>query len=113
MATHAIVVNLRKCLGSGSCTATCQQLGNEPVRMGMVRVDSGENEGKPQIHILHYPSGRCTESAYCMKMFQEKGTTPCAINCLTKAITIRKLEELPALLQDRSSGDAFYFQVLK
>jgi Fe-S-cluster-containing dehydrogenase component len=114
MATHVMVIDLWRCLGSGSCYATCQSLKNNPPKIGLIKVGPYEtSKGKPMIRFLHYPIGSCNECAYCMEMFQREGTTPCVINCPQKAISILKLEDLPKLLADKKSGDGLYIQIFK
>jgi len=114
MATHVIVIDLWRCLGSGSCYAACQALGNNPPKIGLIKVGPYEtSEHKLMIRFLHYPVGSCAECAYCMEMFKKQGATPCVINCPQKAIRIAKLEELPKLLADRKSGEGLYIQIFK
>ncbi|RLI04775.1 hypothetical protein DRO26_03960 [Candidatus Bathyarchaeota archaeon] len=114
MATHVLVIDLWRCLGSGSCYAACQALGNNPPKIGLIKVGPYEtSKGKPMINFLHYPVGACSESEYCMKMFAEKGMTPCVIDCPQKSITIIKLEDLPSFIKNRKSGEGFYMQIFK
>jgi len=100
-------------MGHGSCIASCEALGNNPSRIGMVKVGPIKVGDKPKIEFTHYPLAACNECAYCMEMFNKKGTTPCVINCPSKAIRIAKLEELPKLLADRKSGEGLYIQIFK
>jgi len=114
MATHVIAVDLWRCLGSGSCYVACRALGNNPPKIGLTKVGPFKNsQDKPRIAFLHYPTGSCIESLYCMEIFNKKGITPCTAACPERAIRIVKLEELPKLLANRKSGEGFHFQIFK